>query len=130
MAAQHTTKSTRRELSRSTGPLFPRDVRCWQKSSWFLQTNVFRLLGFRLAPQTDAPELSQRHGQPEPLNAACSLHFAVVPSPTCFIVAEMVGLLLLSPLLSYSKKPIPVRVAGGQCVRLLQDTIDRPAGAR
>ena len=42
----------------------------------------------------------------------------------------MVGLLLLSPLLSYSKKPIPVRVAGGQCVRLLQDTIDRPAGAR
>src|SRR5207249_555554 len=53
------------------------------------------------------------------LNAACSLHFAVVPSPTCFIVAEMVGLLLLSPLLSYSKKPIPVRVAGGQCVRLV-----------
>jgi hypothetical protein len=42
---------------------------------------LFRALRFRLAPQTDAPELSQRHGQPEPLNAAGSLHFAVVPSP-------------------------------------------------
>src|SRR2546427_257065 len=34
-----------------------------------------------LTPQTDAPQLRNRHRQPEPLNIAGVMHFAVVPSP-------------------------------------------------
>ena len=43
-----------------------------------------------LASQSDTPQLSKSHGQPEPLDTAGSLHFAMVPSPqSSFVIFEL-----------------------------------------
>ncbi|MGZ3624039.1 MAG: hypothetical protein ACXVB7_13200 [Ktedonobacteraceae bacterium] len=101
---------TRRSLSPLPGDM-PLRQRCARLD---LQTRRLEL-HLSLASQAHAPQLRESHRQPQPLHTACSLHFAVMPTP-------QPTLKIFEPALDPRSYPVPTH----QCFFRFQVSQDDP----
>src|SRR5438046_8020793 len=72
----------------------------WERRARRALSRLFLKPDLSLASHTDAPELRDRHRQPEPLDTAGMGHFAVMPAPQS-------ALKILEPALDPGAQPIP-----------------------